>query len=104
MNSFWIVSNTNSGYSALTSEIYKSGYFSYGPDLPSAAISYAKGPCVAAITEELTFYAYDNSFIYDWSLETFINTTTPMLFASQSATCAVATKSDGSKIVVVAGG
>ena len=103
-NSYWIVSNFNSGIETLSSEIYESGYFSSGPSLPSSTITTNEGPCIAAITEDLTFYAYENSFIYDWSLETFINTTTPMLFASRSATCSVATKSDGSKIVVVAGG
>ena len=83
-------------------EVYQSGEFVEGVSLPSSGINgYA---CVAAISDSTIFFADDVSYIFDVPASTFQATESELIFPALESQCGVATKADGRKIIVVAGG
>ena len=99
---FYILSASDySSNGIFNSEVYSNDFFSLGPPVPADVDN--RHPCAAAISETLIFFANDAAYILDTVTNRIEETPTPMLFQTYMSHCGVATKSDGSKMVVVAG-
>ena len=81
----------------------ESGTFSYGPNLPSTALNNDYS-CSARISDEISFYADDFAYLYNWSTEEFLPTANAKPQRSYEASCGYAESSNGDRMVVVAGG
>ena len=55
-------------------------------------------PCAVALSKTRTFFAGEQSFIYDWTASAFEPTATPMPVPKWGAQCGLAKKSDGSEV------
>ena len=97
--SYWVLGGSNAIY---TSEIYSNGEFHWSVDIPRDNAN--THLCAVRLNDEEIFYAATLSYIFNVATETFTETESPMLFYSFESMCGVATKSDGSRIIVVAGG
>ena len=99
---WWILSGqaTNDQFS---SEYYDDGRFTIGPTLPTEGYETCS-PCAVEVDENRIFYGNKLGWLYVVNQNQFRPTNNPMLFESCGAACGSATKADGSKIIVVAGG
>ena len=98
---YWIMSGLDED-DFYTSEYYKDGEFIPGPALPLYGFNIH--PCAVQVTEDITFFGNDNAFLYRNSTGEFEDISEGMPYPFYESSCGAATMSDGSRIVVVAGG
>ena len=100
-NNYWIAGGFEI---ASTSELYiaESASFVEGPSIPSDARNTA--PCAVRISDDLSFYAGQGSYIYDWTTATATPTATPIPAEAYGSICGLAIASSGEMSIVVAGG
>ena len=101
-NRHWIANSYffSSGHG--NSEIYQDGEFVQGPDLPNEDLY--DYPCAVKISDGEIFYANGRSYIMDTATMEFTETSNQLIFISYESNCGLATKSNGERMIVIAGG
>ena len=101
--SYWVLSASTASPSGFNnSEISTADGFVLGPDVPTN--TYSRFPCAVKISEDEVFFANDVSYIFDKRTGLFEETEYQLEFEVDEAQCGLATKSDGSRMVVISGG
>ena len=104
-NNYWVFGDNEQSLRYI-SEV---GSFIPGPNTPEepSGFSYSR-PCAVKVDSDTTFYGGSAGYLFDssegFAMGSFVPTAQPMLFPAYNAHCGAATLSDGSRIVVVAGG
>ena len=96
---FWILSGMTDAY---TSEIYENGEFSTGPNLPIVGDN--AYPCAAKVNESTIFYGNDNAYLMRGLTGLFTDISAGQPYDFYETSCGCVTRSDGTRIIVAAGG
>ena len=98
---YWVASGANNG-GRTSSEFFANGAFVEGPAIPEAVTT--GWPCAAALSVDSAVLAGQYAIVFNFTAGTQDVIDQPMLFPSVQSMCGMATKSDGRRLFVVAGG
>ena len=103
-DNYWVLGGSSK---TDTSEVYlaESGIFTEVPTIPD--LEHYRGDvysCSTKISDDLSFYAHDYAYLYNWTTREFTPTWRRMPSRSYQASCGYAESSTGERMVVVAGG